>query len=88
MQRLEFAQVGLAVLVGINPDSQIVPGRVARVDHAVGIAVQTGQCRRAGALARPGARRQEQLAGIVDHAVVVVVPDQQTVGNADPTGLL
>ena len=82
-ERLQFAGLGLAVVVRVDPDDQVLEVRVAWRQHAVAVAVVLRH--RLVAVARALAVGQlradaEQLAAVVDPAVVVQVDREQAVG--------
>ena len=96
-QAVQFARVGHAVLIGVDPYLQGVEGVggvdhpvavevhqavVGGADHIIMVAVQQGQLREAG---DPG-RAAEHLPGVGDLAVAVQVADQEAVARQHPTG--
>ena len=76
---LKLAGVGQAIAVGIRPDTQVREDRVRGIDHAIGIAVVSGQLGEAG---DPVAA--EELAHVVDRAIGIPVQGQEGVAGEGP----
>ena len=89
-KRVQLARIGDAIAVGVDPDPQLAPDRILCVDDAVMVGVIVLKCLKAIHGQDSGlqaGRIAEQLAAVIDLAVVVDVPNQQPVGRRDPTGL-
>ena len=91
LQAEQFSGLRDAILVEIAPHPDIGEPRIARVEDAVAIAVQTGQRRKPGsglASVRQGRVHSEQLGTVVDPAVAIAVQHQQPIVGGDPAGAL
>ena len=86
-ESLEFSGLRDAVLVEVLPHLEAGEIGVQRIDHAISIAVLSGECRKA--ICRIAASRQrgtvaKQLGAVIYDAVIVAVQHQHTVRRRHP----
>jgi hypothetical protein len=86
-QAAQLAGIGIAVVVGVDPELDVLEALVAGIDLAVVVAVLQRQGRKAVAHAlalRVVRAHAEELAAVVDLAIAVAVPHQQRVALPHP----